>query len=172
MIACDAALVRVIAQKICGTVRALFHVEQVQSPPSDGCSSSRAQSIVRPSSRGGVPVLSRAIGRFGGAQLLGEPMRAILTDAPADHPLLAAEHPPAQKGTRREHDRGRGQRRAVTENKPLDHRAVIGQSQCRRFTGDHRDAILGGEQLSGSHRDSASGRPGSAAPAPPRPSTH
>src|SRR3546814_18348218 len=63
MIACVAALVRVIAQKICGTVRRSFHVEQVQSPLSDGCSSSCAQLIVRPSRRGGVPVLSRAIGR-------------------------------------------------------------------------------------------------------------
>ncbi len=33
-----------------------------QASLSDGCSASRAQSIVRPSSRGGVPVLSRAIG--------------------------------------------------------------------------------------------------------------
>ena len=35
----------------------------VQSCPSDSCRSSRPQSIVRPSSRGGVPVLSRASGR-------------------------------------------------------------------------------------------------------------
>ena len=63
MIAWLSRLVRVIAQKICGTVRSLFHVEQVQVAPSalsEACSSSRAQSIVRPSSRGGGPLFPRA----------------------------------------------------------------------------------------------------------------
>jgi hypothetical protein len=53
-------------------------------------------------------------------------MRAVLTNAAADHPLLAAKHPSAQEGAGRQHDGGRGQRRTVSQLKPFNHRAIIG----------------------------------------------
>ena len=68
-------LVRVIAQNTCGLRRCRCERRHRPVSPSEGCSSSRAQSIVRPSSRGGVPVLSRAIGKSRLAQLLGQPLR-------------------------------------------------------------------------------------------------
>ena len=59
MIACVRALVRVIAQRICGFRTPSSSDDMVQSCSSLGCSTSRAQSMVRPSSRGGVPVFNR-----------------------------------------------------------------------------------------------------------------
>src|SRR3546814_3635138 len=55
-------LVRVIAQKICGSGRRAVNADIVQSFSSDGCSGNAAQLIVRPSIRGGVPVLSLPMG--------------------------------------------------------------------------------------------------------------
>ena len=57
-----AAVVRVIAQASCGSRRCGVDGDIVQGSLSEGCSSSRAQSIDRPSSLGGVPVFIRAIG--------------------------------------------------------------------------------------------------------------
>src|SRR3546814_5025857 len=63
MIAWVRALVRVIAHVSCGKARPVLIGDIVQPSPSEGWRSSAAQSIVRPSRRGGVPVLSRVIGR-------------------------------------------------------------------------------------------------------------
>ena len=60
----------------------------VHSSASDGCGASIAQSIVRPSSRGGVPVLSRRIGRLD---------RASFADPAAFVLFLAAEDAAAEK---------------------------------------------------------------------------
>src|SRR3546814_3942972 len=59
MIAWVRALVRVIAHASCGKARPVLIGDIVQPSPSEGWRSSAAQSIVRPSRRGGVPVLSR-----------------------------------------------------------------------------------------------------------------
>ena len=52
-------------------------------------------------------------------------MRAVLTNAPADHPLLAAKHPSAQERAGRQDHGGRSQRGTVTEFKPLNHCAIV-----------------------------------------------
>ena len=54
-----AASVAVMWQAICGVVIRSVRNENGSGGSSPGCSSSPAQSMVRPSSRGGVPVLSR-----------------------------------------------------------------------------------------------------------------
>ena len=59
MISWVRSLVRVIAQRNCGCPNAVVERRHRPGSASLGCSSVRAQSIVRPSSRGGVPVLSR-----------------------------------------------------------------------------------------------------------------
>ena len=48
-------------QAICGVVIAVVRNEKGEGGSSPGCTSSAAQSMVRPSSRGGVPVFSRPI---------------------------------------------------------------------------------------------------------------
>ena len=63
MMSCVWALVRDIAQNNCGTDRRWRIDDIVQSSSSEGCISKRDQSIVRPSSRGGVPVFNRAMGK-------------------------------------------------------------------------------------------------------------
>ena len=62
MTSCVARLVRVIAQNNCGMTR-LPSGDRVQLSLSDICISRRLQSMVRPSRRGGVPVLRRATQR-------------------------------------------------------------------------------------------------------------
>ena len=72
---------RVIAQNNCGLIRVPGNADMRHGSSSEGCSSSLPQSIVRPSSRGGVPVFSRAIGRFASriwqASSLGYGKRAL-----------------------------------------------------------------------------------------------
>ena len=63
IMSCVWLLVRDMAQNNCGTVRRLRIADIVHSSPSEGCISSRAQSMVRPSKRGGVPVFKRDIGK-------------------------------------------------------------------------------------------------------------
>ena len=62
MIRCVSAVVRVIPHSICGTVILSVSVENGIGGSSAGCISSTDQSIVRPSSRGGVPVFKRPSG--------------------------------------------------------------------------------------------------------------
>ena len=57
------AVVWVMPQAICGTSIRSVMKEKGWGSGSAGCISRRAQSIVRPSSRAGVPVLSRPIFR-------------------------------------------------------------------------------------------------------------
>ena len=59
MMAWVAAVVRVMAHWICGFSMASVSAENGSGGSSPGCISRRDQSMVRPSSRGGVPVLSR-----------------------------------------------------------------------------------------------------------------
>ena len=63
IISCVWALVLDIAQNNCGIARRRRIADMVQFSLSDGWVSNFDQSIVRPSRRGGVPVLRRAIGR-------------------------------------------------------------------------------------------------------------
>ncbi len=59
MTSCVRRLVRVMAQASWGRLTPSSSTDMVHSSASLGCSSSRAQSMVRPSRRGGVPVFNR-----------------------------------------------------------------------------------------------------------------
>jgi hypothetical protein len=59
MMACVAGVVVVMPHVICGVVIAVVRNENGTGGSSPGCTFSPRQSIVVPSSRGGVPVLSR-----------------------------------------------------------------------------------------------------------------
>ena len=73
MISCVAAVVRVMPHWICGVVMRSVSVENGSGGSSPGCISTAAQSIVVPSSRGGVPVLSRPSAK---------PSRSRVSDSP------------------------------------------------------------------------------------------
>ena len=68
------AVVWVMKQDTCGVVIAEVSMEKGTGSASPFCSSSTPQSMVRPSSRAGVPVLSRARAQPGGGELRGETM--------------------------------------------------------------------------------------------------
>ena len=75
MTACVAGVVVVMWQTTCGVVMRSVMKENGGGGSSPGWTSSPAQSIVRPSSRGGVPVLSRPSAK---------PQRASVRDRPSD----------------------------------------------------------------------------------------
>ena len=70
-----ATVVRVIPQEICGLSIVPVRAEKGSGGSSPGCISNAPQSIVRPSSRGGVPVLRRPSGK---------PWRCNVADRPSD----------------------------------------------------------------------------------------
>ena len=67
-------------QAICGVVMRSVRNENGTGGSSPGCISSPAQSMVRPSSRGGVPVLSRPSAQAQPVERLGQPDRRRLAD--------------------------------------------------------------------------------------------
>ena len=73
MIACVAGVVPVMWQAICGVAMRSVSVEKGSGGSSPACASSAARSMVRPSSRGGVPVFSRASAK---------PKRSSVADSP------------------------------------------------------------------------------------------
>ena len=74
MISCVAGVVRVMPHSICRVSMRAVSVENGSGGSSPGCISTAAQSIVDPSSRGGVPVLSRPSAK---------PNRSSVSDRPS-----------------------------------------------------------------------------------------
>ena len=141
MISWVRALVRVIAQNSCGAVRPALIGDIVQSPSSDGWRSRPAQSIVRPSSRGGVPVLSRASGRLERAELAGERRRRALADPAAGAAGHAEMQLAAKEGAGGEDHRLGGQLAAVGRaSRPVDPPPV--EPKRARLALDDRQARL------------------------------
>ncbi len=100
MMSCVAGVVAVMWQGICGVVMRLVRNEKGGGGSSPCCASSPAQSIVRPSSRGGVPVLSRPKRESQPRQGRREPDRRRLADPAGRDFLLADMDEAAQKRPR------------------------------------------------------------------------
>ena len=108
-----AGVVRVMPHWICGVVIRSVITENGSGGSSPGCISTADQSIVVPSSRGGVPVFSRPSVKPDPLERRGEPHRRRLAD-PASGPVPLAEmDQAAQESSRRDDDRARRQLTAV-----------------------------------------------------------
>ncbi len=130
-------LVRVIPQKRCGQTNADVSDESVHCARSDGWRDRRLQSIVRASSRGGVPVLSRASGSARSRICCDEAMRAAFAEPAAIVAVLAAEETPAEKGPGGE-DHGTGRDAiAIGEHHARDARR-LGDEQLDDLALAHR----------------------------------
>ena len=105
MMSCVAAVVRVMWQSTCGVVIAAVIVENGSGGSSPGCRSRLAQSIVRPSRRGGVPVFSRPSRRPGARQRLRQADARRLAMPAGRRRRLAEMDQPAQERAGRQHDR-------------------------------------------------------------------
>ena len=77
--------------------------------------SSRSQSIVAPSSRGGVPVLSRPSAKPAASRLWASETEGRIAEAPGRRPLVAEVDDPAQERAGGQHDRAASDRAAVSE---------------------------------------------------------
>ena len=92
--------------------------------------SSRSQSMVAPSRRGGVPVLSRAKREPGGVQTARQRDRGLVAEPAGRGALVAEMDDPAQEGAGGQDDRSAGNRAAVGEFDARD-RARLGQDARR-----------------------------------------
>ena len=81
MISCVAAVVRVMPHEICGVSIRSVSVENGSGGSSPGCICRLAQSMVRPSSRGGVPVFSRPSANPSRSSVVDRPMAGRFADA-------------------------------------------------------------------------------------------
>ena len=109
------AVVRVMWHGSCGAVTLVVSEEKNSGSGSPCWISSCSQSIVAPSSRGGVPVLSRASANPGAVQALRERNRGRIAEAPGRRSLVAEMDHAAQEGAGRQHDCAAGDRAAVRE---------------------------------------------------------
>ena len=130
--------------------------------------SSPARSMVRPSSRGGVPVLSRPRRKPEAQQALGEPMAGRVAD-PAGRPALLAEMDLAAQEGAGGQDRRAPARKSVPSGRRRRRRGP--PSTIRSSTSASRsvEAGLGRRAARARPARRACGRPARAAPAPPAP---
>ncbi len=103
MMAWVASVVWVTWQTVCGVVMASVRNEKGCGGSSPCCTWSASQAIVRPSRRGGVPVLSRPMRKSEPVEPLGEAERRRLADAAGRDLALADMDEPAQEGAGGEH---------------------------------------------------------------------
>ena len=103
MMAWVASVVVVMPQAICGLAIRSVRNENGTGGSSPGCISRLAQSIVRPSRRAGVPVLSRPSAQVERQQAVGKADGRRLAVAAGRGLLLAAMDQAAQEGAGGEH---------------------------------------------------------------------
>ena len=142
------AVVRVMWQGSCGAVTAVVSEEKNSGSGSPCWISSRSQSIVEPSSRGGVPVLSRPSAKPAASRLWASETEGAIAEAPGRRALVAEMDHSAQEGAGGQHDGGAGDDAAVGE---LDSRdgAAFGHDPGR-FPFDHGQVRrFGDERLHG-----------------------
>ena len=114
-------------QTTCGVAMRSVMNENGGGGSSPGCTSSPAQSIVRPSSRGGVPVFSRPSAKPWRASVCDRPSDGRFAD-PARRDLFFADMDQAvEKGAGRQHDPAGRNPPAVAEHEPADLPAGIEQ---------------------------------------------
>ena len=136
MIACVAAVVRVMPHWICGFVDALGQRRERLRRLVAGLHLEAAQSMVRPSSRGGVPVLSRPSAKPSRSSVPRKPKRRRLAD-PAGRDLpLADMDQAAQERAGGQHHRAGAQARGHRPAARRDH-APVGDQQIVGLALDH-----------------------------------
>ena len=160
-----ASLVRVIAQASCGCGAGL--VERRHRPGVRDRSAAapvRAQSIVRPSSRGGVPVLSRPSASPSSRTCAASGAGRLLAEPAAAPPLLAAEHARAEEGAGGDDHRARTRSPTVGQFDARDRAAARSASAIASPSISSTPAL--GDQGRRPRADKACGRPGRAGRAP------
>ena len=123
-----AGVVQVTWQGTWGVVIRSVRVEKGGGGSSPGWHSSPAQSMVRPSRRGGVPVFRRPSGKPGAAERFGQAEGRSFTDAAGRDLLLAQVDQPAQERARGQDD-GTGADRRAAGGDDAGNAAVIAQDQ-------------------------------------------
>ena len=142
--------------------------EEKNSGGSSPCwTSSASQSIVARSSRGGVPVFSRAEREAGRVEALRQRDRGRVAEPAGRRALVAEMDHAAQERAGGEDDGAAGERAAVGEFDPAD-RARLGED-ARGFAFDDGQIRRLRDQAPASRADRASGRPGRAGPVRPDP---
>ncbi len=121
-----AAVVRVIPHWICGVSIRSVSIENGSGGSSPGCISIRPQSIVAPSSRGGVPVLRRPSAKPSRSSVSERPDRRRLADPAGRRLLFADMDQAAQERAGGQHRGAAGELAAVGEAH-APHRAVSDQ---------------------------------------------
>ena len=107
------AVVWVMKQDTCGVVIAEVIMEKGTGSASPRCSSSTPQSMLRPSSRAGVPVLSRARASPAAASCAEKPCDGFSPRRPAGVVFSPMMDQAIEKGSRGEHDGGAGEGPAI-----------------------------------------------------------
>ncbi len=113
MMSCVAAVVRVMPHSICGVSMRAVSIENGSGGSSPGCISTAPQSIVVPSSRGGVPVLSRPSAKPSRSSVSDRPTAGASPTRPAGVWLLADMDQAAQEGAGGQHRGAAGELAAV-----------------------------------------------------------
>ena len=111
-----AGVVAVMWQATWGVVIRSVRKENGTGGSSPGCISRPAQSIVRPSSRGGVPVFSRPSGKPSRARVAARPSEGASPTRPAGDLLLADMDEAAQEGAGGDDD---ARRRGCADRPPV-----------------------------------------------------
>ena len=136
MTACVAGVVVVMWQAICGVVIRSVRNENGGGGSSPGWLSSPAQSIVLPSSRGGVPVLSRPRAKPRAGEGPRQPERWRLADPTGRDLFLADMDQAVQKGAGGQHHPARRDRTAVAEHHPANPAIAVEREILGRALGD------------------------------------
>ena len=131
-----AAVVWVMPHWICGVVMRSVSVENGSGGSSPGCTSSAAQSMVVPSSRGGVPVFSRPSARPSRSSVSDKAERRRLAD-PAGRRLALADMDQApQKSAGGQHHGATGSAAAASRTPAHD---AVADHQVVDLRLDHRE---------------------------------
>ena len=125
---------------ICGVVIRSVMTENGSGGSSPGCISTADQSMVVPSSRGGVPVFNRPERKAGAFEGGRKPHRRRLADPPGRPVLFAEMDQAAQKGPGGDDDGAGGELAAIAETNAGD--AAVRDDQLIRLAFDH--AEIGG----------------------------
>ena len=148
MMAWVASVVWVMWQTICGVVTDVVRKENGCGGSSPCCTCKPSQSMVRPSRRGGVPVLRRPMRRPKTIEPRREAERRRLVDAPGRDLALADMDQAAQEGAGGEHH-GAGAEAAAVGGDDAGDRAVLDDQVLDRRL-DHCEVRRGADR--GLHR--------------------
>ena len=137
------ALVWVMPQATCGTTGASLRKLSITGSSSPSCRSSRSQAMVRPSRRGGVPVLRRPMGSAEAVEAVRERLGRRLAHAAAGAGAVADMDHAVEEGAGGQ-DHGAGADRATRRRGDARDAAVL-HEEVGGLALDERQVRAGGE---------------------------